>query len=48
MATVADVGGAAYPKELNGHAIPPMEGRSLKPAFAGQPLAVARRDLLGT
>lgn len=38
MATVADVGGASYPAEFNGHAIPPMEGRSLKPAFTDQPL----------
>lgn len=38
MATVADVAGATYPKEFNGRAIPPMEGRSLKPAFAHQPL----------
>jgi len=36
MATVVDVTGAAYPKEFNGHAIAPMEGRSLKPAFATQ------------
>jgi len=38
MTTVVDVGGATYPKEFNGHAIVPMEGRSLKPAFANQPL----------
>ena len=31
MATCADVGGASYPKENNGHAITPMEGMSLKP-----------------
>ena len=37
MATVTDAGGATYPKELNGHAILPMEGRSLKPVFASQP-----------
>jgi arylsulfatase len=36
MATVVDVSGATYPKEFNGHAIQPMEGRSLKPAFANQ------------
>lgn len=36
MATCVDVSGAAYPKELNGQAIQPMEGRSLTPAFAGQ------------
>jgi len=38
MATVADVGGASYPKELNGQAILPLEGRSLKPVFANQPM----------
>lgn len=42
MATVADVGGATYPKEFNGHAILPLEGRSLKPVFAGQPLQPPR------
>ena len=36
MATVVGVNGATYPKEFNGHAIPPMEGRSLQPAFATQ------------
>jgi arylsulfatase A-like enzyme len=39
MPTVADVGGATYPTQFNGHAISPMEGRSLKPSFSGQPLA---------
>jgi arylsulfatase len=39
MATVVEVTGAAYPTEFNGHAIQPMEGVSLLPAFAGQPLA---------
>ena len=43
MATVADAGGATYPTELNGHAILPMEGRSLLPAFANEP--AAPRDL---
>jgi len=33
MATVVDVSDASYPKEYNGHAIQPMEGRSLVPAF---------------
>lgn len=36
MTTVADVGGATYPKIFQGHAIKPMEGRSLVPAFANQ------------
>jgi arylsulfatase A-like enzyme len=39
MATVVDVTGAEYPDEFNAHAIQPMEGVSLAPAFAGQPLA---------
>jgi arylsulfatase A-like enzyme len=43
MATVADVGSATYPKEFKGHAIPPMEGRSLVPAFGNQAI---ERDAL--
>ncbi len=38
MATCVDVAGAKYPAERNGSAIQPMEGRSLVPAFANQPL----------
>ena len=38
MATVVDVTGAKYPRELKGEAIQPMEGVSLRPAFAGRPL----------
>lgn len=38
MATVADVGGATYPKEFKGHAITPLEGKSLVPAFTGKPV----------
>ncbi len=38
MATVVEVSGAAYPKEFNGKAILPMEGRSLVPAFADRPI----------
>ena len=38
MATAVQVSGAKYPTEFNGHAIQPMEGVSLLPAFAGQPL----------
>jgi arylsulfatase len=38
MATCVDVSGAAYPKEFKGHAILPMEGRSLVPAFANHPI----------
>ncbi|HEY7903573.1 MAG TPA: arylsulfatase [Casimicrobiaceae bacterium] len=33
MATLVDVCGARYPREFAGNAIPPLEGRSLKPAF---------------
>lgn len=38
MATLVDVSGAKYPAEFQGKAIPPMEGRSLAPAFAGKPI----------
>ena len=38
MATCVDVTGAAYPKDFKGHAITPMEGRSLVPAFANKPI----------
>ena len=38
MATCVEVGRAEYPKAFNGHAITPMEGTSLTPAFAGKPL----------
>ncbi|MGH9842610.1 MAG: arylsulfatase [Blastocatellia bacterium] len=34
MATVVDVTGAKYPREFKGQAIQPMEGVSLRPAFA--------------
>jgi arylsulfatase A-like enzyme len=43
MATCVDVAGAKYPAEVNGKAIPPMEGRSLVPAFANKPI---ERDAL--
>lgn len=39
MATVVDLTGATYPASYGGKAIDPMEGVSLLPAFAGQPLA---------
>ncbi|MBN1509617.1 MAG: sulfatase-like hydrolase/transferase [Sedimentisphaerales bacterium] len=38
MATCADVAGAEYPTRRRGQTIVPVEGRSLKPAFAGQAL----------
>jgi arylsulfatase A-like enzyme len=38
MATVVAATGAGYPTEHEGHAIQPMEGVSLLPAFAGEPL----------
>jgi arylsulfatase A-like enzyme len=38
MATVVDVTGAKYPREFKGQAIQPVEGVSLRPAFAGRPL----------
>jgi arylsulfatase len=44
MATAVDISGAAYPTNRNGHAIQPMEGVSLRPAFAGKPLE--RKDAI--
>jgi arylsulfatase A-like enzyme len=38
MPTLAELAGATYPTELNGHAILPMEGKSLVPAFTDQPI----------
>jgi arylsulfatase len=38
MATAVDLSQATYPREFKEHAIEPMQGVSLKPAFAGQPL----------
>jgi arylsulfatase len=38
LATCLDVAGAKYPTEFNGQKITPLEGRSLVPAFAGQPI----------
>ncbi len=35
MATILDVTGAPYPREYDGHPIPPCEGESLVPSFAG-------------
>lgn len=35
MATALDVAGVEYPKTHNGHAIAPLEGKSLKPIFDG-------------
>ena len=34
MATILDVTGAAYPRERDGHEVPPCEGESLVPSFA--------------
>jgi arylsulfatase A-like enzyme len=38
MATCVDVSGASYPQEQNRQAIQPLEGKSLVPAFDGQPI----------
>ncbi|MDI1337772.1 MAG: arylsulfatase [Lacunisphaera sp.] len=38
MATCVDLAGAKYPTQAHGENIPPMEGVSLRPAFAGEPL----------
>jgi arylsulfatase len=43
MATCAELAGAKYPAKFHGQAILPMEGRSLVPAFADQPI---QRDAL--
>lgn len=43
MATCLDVAGAEYPAEFSGQKIIPLEGRSLVPAFANQPI---ERDAL--
>ena len=43
MPTLVELCGATYPKELDGHAILPMEGKSLVPAFTNQPVV---RDAL--
>jgi len=39
MATCVDVAGAKYPAQLNGNAIQPMEGVSLRPALTGAALS---------
>lgn len=39
MATAVDLSGAKYPREFDGNAIEPMQGVSLRPAFAGESLA---------
>ena len=39
MATCVDLAGAPYPAERAGRAVQMMEGRSLRPAFAGKPIA---------
>lgn len=38
MATCVDLAGVAYPKTKDGETIHPLEGVSLRPAFAGRPL----------
>lgn len=38
MPTLVEVSGATYPTTFNGHAIVPMQGRSMVPAFTGKPL----------
>ncbi len=38
MATCADVAGTEYPSSYNGHKIIPLEGKSLVPAFADNPI----------
>jgi arylsulfatase len=43
MTTCVDVAGATYPTLRDGKAVPPMEGRSLVPAFSNKPI---QRDAL--
>ena len=38
MPTVLELAGAKYPREFQGHAIVPVEGRSMVPAFSGEKL----------
>jgi arylsulfatase len=38
MPTCVALAGATYPKQFNGHAIKPMQGASLLPAFRGEPI----------
>ncbi|HUR58724.1 MAG TPA: arylsulfatase, partial [Opitutaceae bacterium] len=38
MATCVDLAGGKYPTERSGQRVQPMEGRSLRPAFAGKPI----------
>jgi arylsulfatase len=42
MATLVDAAGARYPLQLDGRPIQPMEGVSLRPALAGEPLGGER------
>ncbi len=42
MPTVVELTGATYPTDYNGHAIEPMEGVSLVPAFSGKPIVRAQ------
>ncbi len=46
MATCVDVAGATYPAERNGEKITPLEGRSLKPAFASEARDALARDAI--
>ena len=45
MATCADVGGGAYPKERNGKAVAPLEGRSLKSLLVSAEATMPARSL---
>ena len=46
MATCADLAGAKYPGELQGHAIHPMEGLSLRPALISPSLPISESPRL--
>jgi arylsulfatase len=43
MATVVEASGAPYPKEFQGHAITPLEGRSLMPILSATPMPAPPR-----
>lgn len=43
LPTCADLAGARYPSEWNGKKVLPAEGKSLRPAFSGQP--IGQREL---
>jgi arylsulfatase len=45
VATIADVSGVTFPTVLKGNPVLPLEGKSIAPTFAGQPIADSSRSL---